>query len=142
MYGGAAVLMTPKSRGTVKLASANAFDAPLIDLGFFTHPFDLAAAKEGIRALYRFYDNPIFDGLKGTPMGPNPDTEAEAWLNWTLQSSSTTLHAVGTASMSRKGAQEGVVDPDLSVKGVKGLSIADASVMVSPICSTRCALEY
>lgn len=46
-------------------------------------------------------------------------------------------HIVGTASMSPKGAKYGVVDPDLTVKGVKGLRIVDASVLVSVFfCST------
>jgi len=40
-------------------------------------------------------------------------------------------HAVGTASMSPKGASWGVVDPDLTVKKVQGLRIVDASVLAS-----------
>ena len=41
-------------------------------------------------------------------------------------------HPAGTAAMSPVGATWGVVDPDLTVKGVKGLRIVDASVFVSP----------
>jgi choline dehydrogenase-like flavoprotein len=40
-------------------------------------------------------------------------------------------HPVGTAPMSPRNAKYAVVDPDLKVKGVQGLRIADASVMVS-----------
>lgn len=42
-------------------------------------------------------------------------------------------HPVGTASMSPKGASQGVVDPDLTVKGVSGLRVVDASVLVGNI---------
>jgi hypothetical protein len=45
----------------------------------------------------------------------------------------TTWHPVSTAKMSPKGASYGVVDPDLKVKGMKGLRIVDASVFVSII---------
>jgi choline dehydrogenase len=45
--------------------------------------------------------------------------------------SGTVFHPVGTASMSPKGAKFGVVDPDLVVKGISGLRIADASILVS-----------
>jgi choline dehydrogenase len=40
------------------------------------------------------------------------------------------LHCVGSAAMSAKSASWGVVDPDLRVKGTRGLRIVDASVMV------------
>ena len=42
----------------------------------------------------------------------------------------TAAHPVGTASMSSRNASYGVVDPDLKVKGVAGLRIVDASVLV------------
>jgi choline dehydrogenase-like flavoprotein len=41
------------------------------------------------------------------------------------------FHPTGTAAMSPKGADWGVVDPDLKVKGVEGLRIVDGSVLVS-----------
>lgn len=44
---------------------------------------------------------------------------------------SSVFHPTGTAAMSPKGADWGVVDPDLKVKGVEGLRIVDGSVLVS-----------
>jgi choline dehydrogenase-like flavoprotein len=43
----------------------------------------------------------------------------------------TAWHPISTAAMSPKGASWGVVDPDLRVKGVSGLRVIDASIMVS-----------
>ena len=39
------------------------------------------------------------------------------------------FHAVGTAAMSERGAQWGVLGPDLRVKGTKGLRVVDASAL-------------
>ncbi|KAF6746247.1 aryl-alcohol oxidase [Ephemerocybe angulata] len=129
LYGGAAVLLTPQSRGSVTLASSDPFTAPLINLNFLTHPFDFAALKEGVRAMKRFYASPVFSSYIATPIGPDPDAGDAAFEDFTRNVGITTLHAVGTAAMSAKGAKGGVVDPDLKVKGLKGLSIADASVI-------------
>ena len=52
-------------------------------------------------------------------------------LDQFIRSSTITVsHGVGTAAMSPKGAEYGVVDPDLRVKRVRGLRIVDASVLV------------
>src|SRR5690242_4762917 len=103
--------MTPQSRGTVKIASSNPFDKPLIDLGFLTHPFDIAALKEGIRIMKRFYSHSAWSNFTATNVGPDPDAMAEGeWEAFTRSVSATTLHAVGTCSMSKKGASNGVVD--------------------------------
>ncbi|KAJ2921547.1 hypothetical protein H1R20_g15551, partial [Candolleomyces eurysporus] len=121
LFGGAVVLMTPYSRGSVKLASKNPFDAPLIDVGFLTHEFDIAALREGVRIMKRFYSSPLFADYIASPVAPDPDVLGdEAWAEFTKSVAVSTLHGVGTAAMSAKGARTGVVDPDLTVKGVKG----------------------
>ncbi|KAF5318275.1 hypothetical protein D9611_014701 [Ephemerocybe angulata] len=128
-FGGAASLLTPHSRGSVTLASSNPFTDPLIDTNYLTHPFDIEVLKEAIRTMKRFYSSPGFSSYIVTPIAPDPDAGEAEFEAYTRNSGVTALHAVGTASMSATGAKEGVVDPDLKVKGVKGLSIADASVI-------------
>jgi choline dehydrogenase-like flavoprotein len=56
------------------------------------------------------------------------DLELEALIR---SSTGASFHLVGTAGMSARGARYGVVDPDLQVKGISGLSVIDASVVVS-----------
>lgn len=54
-------------------------------------------------------------------------------LDQFIRSSAITVsHGVGTAAMSPKGAEYGVVDPDLRIKGVSGLRVVDASILVCP----------
>ncbi|RXW13839.1 hypothetical protein EST38_g12015 [Candolleomyces aberdarensis] len=123
-------LLTPKSRGTVKIASNNPLDKPLIDTGYLTHPFDLLAFKEGARIAKRWYEGPAYEGYITGFLGPDPDTLSEREFDNALKAgASTWWHPVGTASISPKGAKHGVLDPELKVKGVKGLRVVDASAI-------------
>ncbi|KAF6744686.1 aryl-alcohol oxidase [Ephemerocybe angulata] len=125
--GAVIILVTPKSRGSVSLASTNPFDHPIIDLGYLTHPFDLEAIREGARILRRFFSGPAWADYIVGPASPEPSSpEFDAAVKSTI---STTFHYVGTTAMSKKGAKTGVVDPDLKVKGVKGLRVVDAGVI-------------
>jgi choline dehydrogenase-like flavoprotein len=56
------------------------------------------------------------------------DAELEAYIR---DNAGQSFHVVGTAAMSAHGAPHGVVYPDLQVKGVAGLSVIDAAVVVS-----------
>ncbi|KAJ2913538.1 hypothetical protein MD484_g6870, partial [Candolleomyces efflorescens] len=68
------VLLTPKSRGSVKLASPNPLTPPLIDLGFLTHPSDLLAITEGIRIAKRWFEGPAYSEYITGFLGPDPDS--------------------------------------------------------------------
>lgn len=58
------------------------------------------------------------------------DEELDAYIR---KISTAIHHAVGTSRMaSRDSPTEGVVNPDLTVKGTHGLRVIDASIFVSP----------
>ncbi|KAJ2935553.1 hypothetical protein H1R20_g1539, partial [Candolleomyces eurysporus] len=123
-------LLTPKSRGIVKIASNNPLEKPLIDLGYLTHPFDLLAFKEGVRIAKRWYEGSAYEGYITGFLGPDLDTLSEREFDNALKAGAGTWeHPVGTASISPKGAKHGVLDPELKVKGVKGLRVVDASAI-------------
>ncbi|EAU86932.2 aryl-alcohol oxidase [Coprinopsis cinerea okayama7 len=127
----AAVLVTPgfESRGSVKLNSTNIYDSPLIDLGLMKSGFDWYGLREAVRASRRFFAAPAWQDYQLTLLPPF-DTDNDEQLDEGIRDLVTgALHPVGSASMSPKGAQWGVVDPDLRVKKVRGLRIVDASVM-------------
>lgn len=133
----AAILLRPHSRGTIRLASANPLEAPLIDPAYLSDAegIDAATLLAGIAECERLLDT---DALRSVTTGGwvlpengermTPAERAELSLR---RYSHTLYHPVGTARMGRDAAS--VVDPDLRVRGVTGLRIADASVMPTVI---------
>ncbi|KAF9266699.1 pyranose dehydrogenase [Marasmius fiardii PR-910] len=122
-------VLSPISRGFITLNTLNPFDHPLINYNFFDSEFDLFALREGIRSARRFMSHPSFDGFVISETGSakaTTDDELDELIKATVQGA---LHPIGTAMMSPRGADWGVVDPDLRVKGVDRLRVVDASVL-------------
>ena len=122
-----ACVLRPESRGTVRLASADIADAPLIDPRFLSDPRDLDLLKAGVRMMYRILQAPPLSrhgGRDRFPFDPNDDAALERLIR---ARSDTIYHPVGTARMG--GDDLAVCDPRLKVRGVEGLYVADASVM-------------
>ncbi|KAJ6588648.1 alcohol oxidase [Mycena capillaripes] len=125
----AAAVVSPVSRGSVTLNSNDPLAAPVINPNFFSSELDLFIMREGIRSAQRFAAAPAWEGYVIAPVGINStSTDAEV-DQYTRNNANTVNHVAGTASMSRKGAPYGVVDPDLRVKGLIGLRIVDLSVV-------------
>jgi choline dehydrogenase-like flavoprotein len=120
--------------GTLTINSSDPFAPPLIDPAFFTAPVDIAAARDAIRNVRKFYGAKAFEGYIVSEAAPSAGAESDDELDAVISAIfGTTWHPTSTAKMSPKGADYGVVDPDLKVKGVRGLRIVDASVMVSTV---------
>ncbi|KAF9264148.1 aryl-alcohol oxidase [Marasmius fiardii PR-910] len=125
--GVAPCLLSPLSRGFVTLNTSNPFDHPFINLNFLDSEFDLFALREGARSARRFMAHPSFNGFLVAPT-TNATTDDE--LDELIKANAGgACHPIGTAMMSPRGANWGVVDPDLRVKGVEGLRVVDASVL-------------
>ncbi|KXN84482.1 L-sorbose 1-dehydrogenase [Leucoagaricus sp. SymC.cos] len=138
-----AVLVSPTSRGLLSISSNNPFDQPMIDLGFYTNDFDLIAAREAIKSAITFSNAPAFKNIITGLIGPLANASTEAEINDIIRNTTiSSLHPVGTASMSPKDADWGVVDPDLRVKHITGLRIVDASVMPFVPCAHTQVATY
>jgi choline dehydrogenase len=120
--------------GAVKITSSNPFDKPFIDGNYLSTDFDIFTMKESVKAFKRFLAGPAWKDYVIGPFGSltdaNEDDEIERYVR---EHSVPGHHGTATAAMSPKGASWGVVDSDLKVKGVSGLRVVDASVMVSPL---------
>ncbi|ESK84505.1 aryl-alcohol oxidase [Moniliophthora roreri MCA 2997] len=123
-------LVSPASRGHIKLESSDPFEYPEIDLNLLASPFDVFALREGLRMVHRFMTSPLFDGFvisSALPVSPDaPDQELDAYIR---SSAGGAAHITGTAAMTAKDAGWGVVNPDLRVKDLKGVRVVDASVL-------------
>ncbi|KAH9016621.1 aryl-alcohol-oxidase from pleurotus Eryingii [Lactarius pseudohatsudake] len=123
-------LITPTSRGSITLASANAFDTPNIDPALLNSDFDIFTVREAVKAALRFVAAPAWKDYVIGPFGAlaeaKTDEEIEAYAR---SHGANVFHPSSTAFMSRKGSARGVVNPDLSVKKTVGLRIVDASVL-------------
>ena len=94
--------------------------------------FDTFALKELIAASKRFFAAPVWKDYIVAPAGAFANTTTdEETTQFIVETVTPAFHPVGTASMSPKNANFGVVDPDLKLKGAAGLRVVDASVMVS-----------
>jgi choline dehydrogenase-like flavoprotein len=118
--------------GTISLASASAFDKPVIDPNFLSTQFDISTLVEAVKYLKRFLLATPWQGYIEQPFGEmaniSTDSGIEAYIRKIAVS---TLHPMGTARMSIQTDDAGVVGPDLLVKKTQGLRIVDASVFVS-----------
>ncbi|KAG6917039.1 hypothetical protein DXG01_004091 [Tephrocybe rancida] len=124
------IVVSPSSRGSIKLQSNNPFDAPLIDPGLLKTDFDKLVMREAIKSAMKFASAPVWSSyIVGAASGLT-GTETDAQFDsYTAANAGTLFHPVGTASMSKKGASTGVVDPNLKLKKVQGVRVVDASVL-------------
>ena len=120
-------VLRPKSRGTVKLASADPFAAPLIDPAFLQDDEDMQTLLKGAKLLDRIMESPAFDKIKGKKLYADNITSDDEWEADIRGRADTVYHPVGTCKM---GVDDlAVVDPECRVYGVENLRVIDASIM-------------
>jgi len=129
------VLLKPRSSGTIMLRSADPAAKPIIDPRYLSDPdgIDRHAMMAGLRVTATIAGSPALKDIIGRIVRPlHATTLDDETLEQALDTCSHTLyHPVGTARMGRD--ERSVVDPQLRVRGVHGLRVADASVMPSII---------
>ena len=127
-YDHGSTLVRVESRGFVKLRSADPTWHPEIDAGYFVDGADLDAILAGYRTVYDVVGQGAIARHIAEPWDPassNPTTDDI--LSSIARLGQTNYHPAATCAM---GTVEGsVVDPELKVRGVEGLRVADASVM-------------
>ncbi|KZT40461.1 aryl-alcohol oxidase [Sistotremastrum suecicum HHB10207 ss-3] len=125
-------LTSTASLGNVLINTTDPFASPLIDPKYLSAEVDVRIGREAVKAARRAYASPVFDGFVVKEFGPNPNATTDSDIEEMVRhSGSTFFHAVGTAQIApaKAGVKSGVVNPDLTVKGITGLRIVDASVI-------------
>lgn len=124
-----ATLIYPRSRGTVRLASADPTASPLIDFSYLADPGDLEVLAEGSEMTREIFGSSAFGGAVKEEIHPGATVRGQELRDQILNRATSVYHGVGTCRM---GVDElAVVTPDLRVRGIEGLRVCDASIMPS-----------
>ncbi|KAH7099917.1 alcohol oxidase [Auriculariales sp. MPI-PUGE-AT-0066] len=133
----------PLSRGTVALNTTHIYSEPIIDFRTFSNPIDPLVLAKAIKFVRRWTATPSYQTLTPTESVPGAalqtNDELIAWIR--TSGWATVAHNCCTAALSPRSLG-GVVDADLLVHGVTGLSIGDASVMPMIPATHTCATVY
>jgi choline dehydrogenase len=121
-------LMDAGSRGQIRLRSANPADHPVIDFPMYGDPSDLDRMRQAVRFADRVFDAPsLARHVLGPAYPPRLDPDDEELERLLRAHTRVGLHPTSSCRMGAD--QASVVDPELRVRGVEGLRIADASIM-------------
>ena len=120
--------MRSRSRGTVRLVSADPASPPEIRFNYMSHPDDWIDMRSCVRLTREIFAQPAFDPYRGAELAPGEtvqsDAEIDAFVRATVQSA---YHPTGTCKMGTDAMA--VVDPSNRVHGMEGLRVVDSSVM-------------
>jgi 5-(hydroxymethyl)furfural/furfural oxidase len=133
----AGLLYNAFSRGTVRLASPDPAIDPVVEENMLDDPRDRLRMRDAVRRVAGLVQHSALAGIaeaitfQETTMpfaaaAALPDDALDALM---LDLAADGQHAAGTCRMTAYEEPRGVVDPDLCVKGVLGLRVADASIM-------------
>jgi choline dehydrogenase-like flavoprotein len=120
--------LTPKSRGSVSLRSADPMDAPAIDPQFLSAPEDVEAMVKGFKLTRRLMDAPALRALRKEELFTKDVRTDDDIRQFLRENVDTVYHPTCTCQMGTDKSVA-VVDSSLRVHGLGGLRIVDASVM-------------
>ncbi|HBS24730.1 MAG TPA: choline dehydrogenase [Thalassospira sp.] len=120
--------LRPQSRGSIHLKSPDFRDQPAIAPNYLSADADKKVAVDSIRLTRKIANQPALAPYRPEEFKPGPSYETEDDLVKAAGNIGTTIfHPVGTCRMGADPAS--VVDPQLRLRGLDGLRIADASIM-------------
>jgi choline dehydrogenase len=124
--------MRSKSRGHVRLASADPREKPRILFNYLSHPDDLDEFRACVRLTREIFAQKAFDPWRGREIQPGKDVqtddEIDAFVRAKVESA---YHPSCSCKMGRSSDPMAVVDPEGRVYGTEALRVIDSSVMPS-----------
>ncbi len=121
--------MRSKSRGWVRLRSADPEAAPEIRFNYLSEPEDWADFRACIRLTREIFAQAAFDPYRGREIAPGPEAESDAALDEFIRGAvESAYHPCGTCRMGAPDDPGAVVDPECRVIGLDGLRVADSAI--------------
>ncbi|OSQ37997.1 choline dehydrogenase [Thalassospira mesophila] len=120
--------MRSQSRGTIRLASANPAERPIVDPNYMSHPEDWEEMRASVRLTREIFGQSAFDDLRGGEISPGKDVQTDAEIDaWVAQHTESAYHPSCSCKMGSDDMS--VVDGDTKVHGIEGLRVVDSSIM-------------
>jgi choline dehydrogenase len=118
-----ACLLTPQSRGSVRLASNDPTAKPIVRNEFYSEGDDLERMVAGLRLVDEICAQPALEAYCSEPFNAPADDSEGALRGHVARTTFPIYHPVGTCAIGS------VVDPELRVEGLEGIRVVDCSVM-------------
>ena len=122
--------LRPQSRGWVHIKSADAREKPVMFANYLAEHTDVVCLRDCVKLIRSLFEQDAFKPFLGEPISPatalRSDDEIDAWVR---ANGNTVFHPVGSCKMGADDDPTAVLDAELKVRGVRGLRVADASVM-------------
>lgn len=123
-----ACYLRPRSRGEIRLRSADPGQVPHIDPRYLSDPHDIQAMLKATRIARDVLAAPAFDEYRGPEILPGRNSRTDDdLLEFIRRKAETIYHPVGTCKMGNDN--QAVVDHQLKVHGLEGIRVVDASIM-------------
>jgi choline dehydrogenase-like flavoprotein len=124
------VIVKPKSRGFVRLRSADPSAMPLVSPHLLKHSSDMRTMVEGQRFFLRaFHTSPLKERIARVGVPDPADSSDEALEAHCRRFVKTNYHPSGTCRIGARNDPQAVLDPRMRVRGVERLSVCDLSAM-------------
>ncbi|MBM4233046.1 MAG: choline dehydrogenase [Gammaproteobacteria bacterium] len=124
--------MRTRSRGWVRLRSADPTQAPRIFFNYLGEADDLTEMRACVRLTREIFAQPAFERYRGREIKPGTGVQSDAEIDaFVRQHVESAYHPCGTCRMGATNDALAVVDPETRVRGVSGLRVVDSSIMPS-----------
>lgn len=122
--------MRSRSKGWVRLASANPADKPRILFNYLSEPDDLLEMRACVRLTREVFAQQAFDRFRGREIQPGADVQSDDQIDaWVRQHVESAYHPSCSCKMGAAADPMAVVDPTTRVRGLEGLRVVDSSIM-------------
>jgi len=122
--------MRSKSRGHVRIRSADPRQSPSILFNYLSHPDHLTEWRDAVRLTRELFRQPAMQRYAGEEIQPGKAVETDEQIDaFVREHSESAYHPCGTCKMGTASDPMAVVDHECKVIGIEGLRVADSSIM-------------